>query len=786
MTVCSVVLKFRSEAAEMSLDLSSDYLHFNFGMAKACRHGGYAFGDFRLDRDKKMLYRGETEISLPPKVVETLIVLVENQGEIVSKAELMEKVWSDSVVEESNLSQHLYLLRKTLGDLSNGKPVIETLRRRGYRFNAPTSLIEPDTETGFSPRAPTGNLSVKRQGNVLTVTDWEAAVEPGVHAATDQRASLSIVRPTTGRPIFAYAAVGLAMAVGLLLLGYWFWSDRGAANTRSTGDIQISYLTNGRPVEGVTISPDGKYFVYDELETPISRLWLQQPGQANRVEIIPEAEWVIGAKTFSPDGRFVYFVAREKGDEVSNLYRVPTLGGPYAKVLANVATPVSFSPDGREMAFIRFNSEPVGGELVVASSDGNNGRVILQRTGEQALGAGTAWSPDGRLIAFSSVGAVDQKGFLSRSLEAIELSSGHAFALSPEGWDTCYRMQWAYDGQGLFFIGTAYADGNSPRRDQLYYLAYPSGKVRRLTNEGNRHDPSSLGVTSNGEVVVLATGRSSQLWAMDASGDSGTAVQLTRGLFDGRAGIAPLPDGRVGYISRTGENVNVWIMNADGSGQRQLTSEPSFAEELRASPDGRFFVFSSERDRQSDLFRINPDGSGLAPITEGKSSEIDSSVSPDGAWVAYGTSTFEGGRWKSFIWKIPSAGGPPEQVGRRDCTTPHFSPDGQLISCVFEENRIEILRTVDGAVVSTLTPRPLAKLNFGVPWTPDGESVVYISNDKGTANLWTHPIKTGEPHRLTDFNGGDIYRFAFSTDGNRVFLARGYPIHDALMIRNFR
>src|SRR5215203_3308685 len=126
-----------------------------------------------------MLYRGDAEISLPPKVVETLIVLVENQGEIVSKADLMEKVWADSIVEESNLSQHLYLLRKTLDDAANGKPVIETLRRRGYRFNAKTTVIDTvTTPTAEAPARPApSNLSVRRHGNVLTVADWEPAPE---------------------------------------------------------------------------------------------------------------------------------------------------------------------------------------------------------------------------------------------------------------------------------------------------------------------------------------------------------------------------------------------------------------------------------------------------------------------------------------------------------------------------------------------------------------------------------------------------------------------------------
>lgn len=99
----------------------------------------YEFEEFRLDAVHSMLYRGGQELRLPPKAVETLAVLVARQREILSKDELMSLVWPNSIVEESNLSQYLHLLRKTLGVKRNGQPFIETLRRRGYRFVAEVS-----------------------------------------------------------------------------------------------------------------------------------------------------------------------------------------------------------------------------------------------------------------------------------------------------------------------------------------------------------------------------------------------------------------------------------------------------------------------------------------------------------------------------------------------------------------------------------------------------------------------------------------------------------------------
>jgi DNA-binding winged helix-turn-helix (wHTH) protein/Tfp pilus assembly protein PilF len=104
-------------------------------MNKLSEQRFYEFDDFRLNRDHLMLYHKGVEIPLVPKAAKTLLVLIERRGEIVSKEEMLRAVWPDTTVEESNLFAYLTLLRKTLGNQENGRPYLETLRRRGYRFN---------------------------------------------------------------------------------------------------------------------------------------------------------------------------------------------------------------------------------------------------------------------------------------------------------------------------------------------------------------------------------------------------------------------------------------------------------------------------------------------------------------------------------------------------------------------------------------------------------------------------------------------------------------------------
>src|SRR5580704_3232581 len=94
----------------------------------------YEFGPFRLDPQKRLLTRGTDQIPLTPKVIETLVVLIENRDRVVSKDDLMKMLWPDSFVEESNLSQNVFVLRRALGDSSQEKRYIVNVPGRGYQF----------------------------------------------------------------------------------------------------------------------------------------------------------------------------------------------------------------------------------------------------------------------------------------------------------------------------------------------------------------------------------------------------------------------------------------------------------------------------------------------------------------------------------------------------------------------------------------------------------------------------------------------------------------------------
>ncbi|MGE0885794.1 MAG: alpha/beta fold hydrolase [Blastocatellales bacterium] len=114
----------------------------------------YEFGPFRLDPTERMLMRENQSLSLTPKALDTLIVLIENSRHVVTKEELMNRLWPDIYVEETNLAQHISMLRKVLGERDDGGQYIETVPKRGYRFVVPVKRVKVlPTETDLATRA---------------------------------------------------------------------------------------------------------------------------------------------------------------------------------------------------------------------------------------------------------------------------------------------------------------------------------------------------------------------------------------------------------------------------------------------------------------------------------------------------------------------------------------------------------------------------------------------------------------------------------------------------------
>src|SRR5712692_12016067 len=127
------------------INWNTKQLGFALGVAKMPRaqtHRGkfYEFGPFSIDAASRVLSRDREPVSLTPKVFDTLLVLVENSGRVVTREEILEVVWPDSFVEESNITQNISVLRQVLAPHFEDNGPIQTIPKRGYRFTAPVRV----------------------------------------------------------------------------------------------------------------------------------------------------------------------------------------------------------------------------------------------------------------------------------------------------------------------------------------------------------------------------------------------------------------------------------------------------------------------------------------------------------------------------------------------------------------------------------------------------------------------------------------------------------------------
>ena len=243
------------ENGGLSSKLTLVVSNFILGMDIDPEHKVYEFDDFRIDVAHLMLYHQGAEIPLVPKAVETLLALIERRGKIVSKDELLQAVWPNTVVEESNLFVYLSVLRKTLGTLQDGRPYVETLRRRGYRFNGTVQLISHGRwgEPHSAPVQVKEPIDSFRSVTTDSLSGNDLPTDPSVWPQTNPAVNdLSKSRRDWPLGRSSIAAIGVIAIVAALAFSYkYFFSPRSIHSiavmpfANETGDPNLDYLSDG-------------------------------------------------------------------------------------------------------------------------------------------------------------------------------------------------------------------------------------------------------------------------------------------------------------------------------------------------------------------------------------------------------------------------------------------------------------------------------------------------------------------------------------------------------------
>lgn len=733
----------------------------------------FKFDDFLLDPQEKVLLREGKLIPITPKAFQLLLELVRNHHHLLTKDDLLKRVWKDSFVEEGNLTFTIRLLRKALDDNSKNPRFIETITKRGYRFIGEVKCVEEVEKTASEN---SDNLNEKPP--VFAHFESESAENQSNKLnQSDQIETLKINSVTENfsrRRNFKLFFIAAAILFGIILAGGWY-QFRGKAEKNlpvlSASFVSEKLSTNGKVLHAI-ISSDGKNIFYTNEFNNKTGIWLRQIESGNNVEIIPPTDDFYIGLALSPDGNFLYFVRRPQGVEAqANIYRVSIFGGVPLKIVDSAQGWIDVSPDDTKISFVRYDNRDVENySLWIADSrDGKNERKIFSSPKPYRISA-NKFSPDSRSIAF----AFGQSNNAANefSLMEIEIESGVQKLITNERFFNIKGLSWLSD-KGKLLVSASRIPNKHFR---IWQIDYFSGKAEPLTKDSETYADLSLDKNA-AALLAIQIKENFRLQIVDAENPSD-------GQFLTNASHAAFaPDGQIVFSSPMSGNSEIWTINASGNGQKQLTNNLSDDTKPIVSADNNSIFFASNRTGEIQVWRMNRDGSNQTPITK-KDGGFPLFVSPDNQWIYYHHGI------SRTLWRVSNSDGAEQIVFDKEAHFFAVSPDNLHFAFSEKQNDetfILIAAIADGKIIKKIK---IPSLKSRVPiilWMPDGKNLAFILADNDYLNnaVWRQPLDGSSPKKILDLNNQDFSKvssFAVSPDGKSFSVIQGNWLHDAVLL----
>jgi len=583
------------------------------------------------------------------------------------------------------------------------------------------------------------------------------------------------------------AIAAAVLVAGAIAIGaFAFLRNQSAVHLPPAGptSMHISRITASGKVIAAAISRDGTFVAYVISDRGTQSLWVKQMESGQSRQLIaprPVGYWGVA---FGADGT-IYFAEKSTAAPDGAIYRISSLGGtPRPVVTGGADAPPAFSPDGRQMAFMRARWPGLTkSTLFVANTDGSNRRALATVEAPELFVpiffAGASWSPDGKSIAAAIRGPEKAR------LVSIDVATGTITILADPGWRVVTQSAWLPDASALAAIATVEQED----RSQVWLVPYPQGEPYRLTND--LFDYRSVSVTADGRRLVTVAGeRTSEVWAL-AEGEA--PRRLTAEKTDGSHGVAALADGRIVLTSLESGNPDLWIMNGDGSGRTLLTRDGQRNRAPVVTPDERYIVYLANTGKGGvELCRMNLDGSDRRVLSRRATLSVTPTVSPDSKWVVFQGIDLDSPERKGMavLSRVPVDGGQAVPLTDFRAAAPSFSPDGSEIAFHFpdadaDEPTIGVIAASGGKPTRLLRAAP-PSANSQIAWTPDGTALVVNTMPSDRANLWRLPLDGSKPARITNFEEHTILSFASLRGRNGWVMARGEFSRDAVVITGFR
>jgi Tol biopolymer transport system component/DNA-binding winged helix-turn-helix (wHTH) protein len=634
------------------------------------------FGTFELDVRAHELRRCGLKIKLQEQPFQILLMLLENPGQVVSRAELRQRIWqADTFVEfDKGMYSALRRLREALDDSAENPRFIETLPRRGYRFIAPVEI-----------RSSSGPVE-----------------EP-----TPSRRR----RQSPGWARFAVVA-GFIVLIGVALFRYGGWQtfrarpEPGSVFRAGHGNgIQPTGSGSPRPdVAPLTsdpgdevqpsFSPDGNEVAYAFNEGGVDK-GVGHHGGVSHHHIYVKAigsEEAVGltsgpdddmSPAWSPDGQRIAFVRLGSGSEGSVML-VPTSGGherKLASIMVNLFhrddTRVSWSPDGNWIATTDVNFSAMYRLILISVKTGEKKNINYEPS-RFDTDSEPSFSPDGRYLAFTRHISPDVSDIFTLELPVEEGARVEGRQLTK--WNRwCGNPVWSADGQEILFLRDEPRSGS-----RIWKIAAFRSEDARLV-ESIGEGSTSIAFSPQTNRLVYSKGASDQnIWRMGLNSTTSAispkqGTTATKLIASTRSEGQPQfsPDGRlIAFASDRSGDREIWVANSDGSGQHQLTRlHAALSAGHHWSPDGKEIVFHSRPAGNANLYVVNVESGAYRQLTTGRAENYIPSWSHDGQWIYFGSER-DG---TEQIWRMPAKGGPVTRLTKNGGAIALESPDGTQV-----------------------------------------------------------------------------------------------------------
>ena len=568
-----------------------------------------------------------------------------------------------------------------------------------------------------------------------------------------------------------------ALGIGTALVFLWTARDRFAKPASpSRPDTRVVRLTDFPGLEeSPAISPDGGSVAFTAGVNGKRQLFVQRiaggaPLQLTRDPVDHEAP------RWSPDSSSIlYFSPAVSGAVQGSLWEMPALGGVPRRVVNTVGGADVNQTDGR-LALFRLAKEGI--QLVTAPADGSRFDVVAEFA-PATYYLYPRWSPDGRWIAFQQGDSIRFDVFVAPSIGGTPRQLTHANNMMG-------GFAWLPDSTGIVYSSSH--GGTMPYLPTLglWQVTLGDGRVTQITSGETSY--ISPDISKRGEVLAGRMKLQTDIWKFPVDGtpaeNARRGIRVTRQTGQVLTPTASPDDKEVAFLSDSGGHANLWVVNTESGGLRQITHErdPKVAVGVPVwSPHGDVIAFVSSRGNQGLTFGVwlvESDGSNLRNIAN---PGLGPAWSPDGGWLYYST---RGGTAPTVLRKVPVDGGTAVTVTTERLRNV-IGSDGKTLYYSFERPLVDGTPEFEirAAAPEDAPFRVLARIPASrVPiWqivnpalSPDGKWLAQALTDGLTTNLWALSTATGEWRQITDFGERATFiarRVSWSSDGRAILAA---------------